>query len=158
MVWHSDQSVDAVRLWFSDSVSPQEQPWKWRYRQWRIVNIGLTVQPVAPPAYPFGMVDELRRKLGPTTSLVLLLFTGPGMMDIRVRYRTVRFRACTSSFDFQSSNMRSRRWCYLLEVALQASDAKEAARSVDFGATRSSTSTLVQSAPLAGAELAVQTL
>ena len=147
MVWHSDQSVDAVRLWFSDSVSPQEQPWKWRYRQWRIVNIGLTVQPVAPPAYPFGMVDELRRKLGPTTSLVLLLFTGPGMMDIRVRYRTVRFRACTSSFDFQSSNMRSRRWCYLLEVALQASDAKEAARSVDFGATRLSTSTLVQSAP-----------
>ena len=33
---------------------------------------------------PFGMVGELRRKLGPVVLLVLLLFMGVGMMNIRV--------------------------------------------------------------------------
>ena len=33
---------------------------------------------------PFGMVGELRRKLSPITTLVLLLFMGVGMMNIRV--------------------------------------------------------------------------
>ena len=33
---------------------------------------------------PFGMVGELRRKLGPIVLLVLLLFMGVGMMNIRV--------------------------------------------------------------------------
>ena len=33
---------------------------------------------------PFGMVGELRRKLGPIVLLVLLLFMGVGIMDIRV--------------------------------------------------------------------------
>ena len=33
---------------------------------------------------PFGMVGELRRKLSPIVLLVLLLFMGVGMMDIRV--------------------------------------------------------------------------
>ena len=33
---------------------------------------------------PFGRVGELRRKLGPIVLLVLLLFMGVGIMDIRV--------------------------------------------------------------------------
>ena len=33
---------------------------------------------------PFGMVGELRRKLGPIVLLVLLLFMGVGIMNIRV--------------------------------------------------------------------------
>ena len=33
---------------------------------------------------PFGMVGELRRKLSPITTLVLLLFMGVGMLNIRV--------------------------------------------------------------------------
>ena len=33
---------------------------------------------------PFGMVGELRRKLGPITTLVLLLSMGVDLMDIRV--------------------------------------------------------------------------
>ena len=33
---------------------------------------------------PFGMVGELRRKLGPIALAVLLLFMGVGIMNIRV--------------------------------------------------------------------------
>ena len=43
---------------------------------------------------PFGMVGELRRKLGPIVLLVLLLFMGVGIMNIRVSAES--FRACAS--------------------------------------------------------------
>ena len=44
---------------------------------------------------PFGVVGELRRKLSPITTLVLLLFMGVGIMNIRV------------SVEFPSSRQRA---------------------------------------------------
>ena len=48
---------------------------------------------------PFGMVGELRRKLSPITTLVLLLFMGVGIMNIRVsaEFPSSRQRAAFSS-------------------------------------------------------------
>ena len=48
---------------------------------------------------PFGMVGELRRKLSPITTLVLLLFMGVDLMDIRVsaEFPSLRQRAAFSS-------------------------------------------------------------
>ena len=47
---------------------------------------------------PFGMVGELRRKLSPIVLLVLLLFMGVDLMDIRVSavFPSLRQRAAFS--------------------------------------------------------------
>ena len=54
---------------------------------------------------PFGMVGELRRKLSPITTLVLLLFMGVGMMNIRVsaEFPCLRQRAAFWLRDSESS-------------------------------------------------------
>ena len=58
---------------------------------------------------PFGMVGELRRKLGPIALAVLLLFMGVGIMNIRVsaEFPCLRQRA---AFSNDSNEVRKPGW------------------------------------------------
>ena len=56
---------------------------------------------------PFGMVGELRRKLGPIALAVLLLFMGVGIMNIRVsaEFPCLRQRAAFFQHDVMFSSV-----------------------------------------------------
>ena len=66
-----------VRVWLREAAEAEAAAAAIEQEDWELVTCDAA-------GLPFGMVGELRRKLSPITTLVLLLFMGVGMMDIRV--------------------------------------------------------------------------